>query len=135
MYDANKIIPGLVIFVGLMTFPIWAGMGKAEPVPKPKIDTPVIKEMAEKHCVESKNYMADYHMQMLITWRDKALRDGKRIYVSSSGQKYNVSLQNTCMKCHSNKKEFCDKCHNYVGVKPYCWDCHIEPIEPKGNVL
>jgi hypothetical protein len=42
-----------------------------------------------------------------------------------------MSLQNSCMKCHSNKKEFCDKCHNYVAVKPYCWSCHIAPKEDK----
>jgi hypothetical protein len=31
------------------------------------------------------------------------------------------------MKCHDNKEEFCDKCHLYAGVTPYCWDCHIDP--------
>ena len=36
-----------------------------------------------------------------------------------------MSLQNECMRCHSNKKKFCDECHNYMAVKPYCWDCHI----------
>jgi len=36
------------------------------------------------------------------------------------------------MKCHSNKKEFCDKCHNYMAVVPYCWSCHIAPKEEKG---
>jgi cytochrome c oxidase subunit 2 len=38
-----------------------------------------------------------------------------------------MSLQNTCMHCHSNKQKFCDECHTYVAVKPYCWDCHIAP--------
>ena len=28
--------------------------------------------------------------------------------------------------CHANKAEFCDRCHNYAAVKPYCWDCHID---------
>lgn len=136
MYDANKIIPGLVIFVGLMTFPIWSAMGKTVPAPKPKLDTPVIQEMTDKKCVEDTHFMKTSHMQFLITWRDEALRDGKRVYINSRGQKYYVSLQNTCMKCHSNKKEFCDKCHNYAGVKnPYCWDCHLEPKETKGNEL
>jgi hypothetical protein len=40
-----------------------------------------------------------------------------------------MSLQNGCMRCHSNKKKFCDECHNYMAVKPYCWDCHIQPKE------
>jgi hypothetical protein len=33
------------------------------------------------------------------------------------------------MECHSNKTKFCDQCHNYMGVAPYCWDCHIAPKE------
>jgi hypothetical protein len=40
-----------------------------------------------------------------------------------------MSLQNGCMQCHSNKKKFCDECHNYLSVKPFCWDCHIQPAE------
>jgi hypothetical protein len=40
---------------------------------------------------------------------------------------YDMSLQNTCMKCHQNKAAFCDRCHNYVGVNPSCWGCHVEP--------
>ena len=35
----------------------------------------------------------------------------------------------TCMVATAKDKArtFCDKCHNYTGVKPYCWDCHVEP--------
>jgi len=33
------------------------------------------------------------------------------------------------MDCHNNKTKFCDQCHNYAGVSPYCWECHIEPKE------
>jgi hypothetical protein len=40
MYDTGKIIPGLIIFVGLITFPIWSQGGKAAPAPEPKLDTP-----------------------------------------------------------------------------------------------
>jgi hypothetical protein len=52
--------------------------------------------------------------------------------VNSKGKEFEMSLQKTCMKCHTNKAEFCDKCHNYASVRPYCWDCHIEnPKEAK----
>jgi len=44
-----------------------------------------------------------------------------------------MSLQNGCMTCHSNKKKFCDECHNYMAVVPYCWDCHIQPKEKEEN--
>jgi hypothetical protein len=136
MYDAWKIIVGLVIFVVLFTAAFWMNAGKAAPVPEPKIDTLEIKKMAEaeRKCVEDKHFMRTTHMQLINVWRDQALREGNRDYINQEGKKYYISLQNTCMKCHSNKKDFCDKCHNYAGVSPYCWDCHIAPIEqPKGN--
>jgi hypothetical protein len=69
------------------------------------------------------------HMDLLNEWRDDVVRKGKRIYTSPGGKKYNMSLSNTCMECHSNKAEFCDECHQYAGVDPYCWNCHIEPKE------
>jgi hypothetical protein len=134
MYDTGKIIIGLIIFVGLITFPIYMNMGKAYEKPEPKVDTPAIqqweKEYGKKECVESKAYMKTEHMKILNEWRDWVVRDKNRVYVSSSnGKKFDMSLQNTCMNCHSNKKKFCDSCHNFTAVKPYCWDCHIEPKE------
>jgi hypothetical protein len=66
------------------------------------------------------------HMQLLDLWRHSVVREGKRIYVNPDGKEYNMSLSNTCLDCHSNKAEFCDRCHNYASVRPYCWDCHIE---------
>jgi len=131
MYNGGKIIAGLIIFIGLFTFPFFYNMGKASKMPEPKLDTPAIKELpeAERKCVESKEYMRANHMQLLDGWRDKVLREGNLMYESTSGKKYVMSLQNTCMHCHSNKKEFCDKCHNYANVKPYCWSCHIPPKE------
>lgn len=130
MYDGWKIIIGLIIFAGIATFPFLYDVGKASiPPPDPKIDTPEIQKMAVKKCVESKSFMKAEHMVMINDWRDAVVRDGNRLYTSNDGQQYTMSLQNTCMKCHSNKTKFCDECHNYVGVKPYCWDCHIAPKE------
>jgi len=132
MYDGWKIIIGLIIFVGIATFPFLYDVGKASiPPPDPKIDTPEIQKMAVKKCVESKSFMKAEHMVMINDWRDAVVREGNRLYTSTGGQQYAMSLQNTCMKCHSNKTKFCDECHNYVGVKPYCWDCHIAPKEEK----
>ncbi|HID97609.1 MAG TPA: hypothetical protein EYP57_05405, partial [Thermodesulfobacteriaceae bacterium] len=93
-------------------------------------DTPAIQQLEKKECVENTAFMRSTHMQLLNDWRDQALREGNREYVNHKGEKITISLQNTCMKCHSNKEAFCDKCHTYAGVKPYCWDCHIAP---KGN--
>jgi hypothetical protein len=132
MYDANKILPGIVIFVALAAAPFLynKGAGFAGYKPDPKIDTPAIKELgAKKLCVEPKAFMRAEHMKLLNEWRDAALRDGKRVYVSSTGKQYEINLQNGCLKCHSNKKKFCDECHNYMGVSPYCWTCHTERKE------
>jgi hypothetical protein len=129
MYNGGKIIAGLVIFFVLATLPFLLNLGQAYPKLELKIDTPEINAMPVKHCVESKEFMRAEHMKLLNDWRDYVVREGNRIYVSSDGKQYTMSLQNTCMKCHSNKKEFCDKCHNYMAVTPYCWSCHIQPKE------
>lgn len=129
MYDGSKIIVGLALFVGVMTFPFWNNVGKAA-YKTPELKLPP-KSVATE-CIESREIMRDRHMQILNDWRDEALRNGNREYVSETNHKtYLISLQNSCMKCHDNKEEFCDKCHNSAAVSPYCWDCHIAP--KKGN--
>jgi [DsrC]-trisulfide reductase subunit J len=128
MYDKGKIVTGIVIFVLLFGFPFWYRMGRTAPVPQPELTE---KAKQAKQCVESKAYMTSFHMQLLNQWRDAVIRDGDRDYVAQNGKVYLASLQNTCLDCHSNKTKFCDQCHNYMGVAPYCWDCHIEPKEKK----
>jgi cytochrome c1 len=73
--------------------------------------------------------MRTQHMKILDAWRNEAVRENDRLYRSSTGKTYDKSLQNTCMSCHSNKSQFCDQCHNYVGANPFCWDCHLAPKE------
>jgi hypothetical protein len=127
MYDGNKIIAGLVIFIVLLTYPIWSSLGGAAQAPKPSLETPVIEKMAEKKCIENTQFMKSSHMQLLIDWRDEALRNGNRTFKNTEGKNIVISLQNTCMKCHSNKDKFCDSCHTFAAVKPYCWECHLTP--------
>ena len=102
-------------------------MGKAVKVPEPKIDTPAIQKLPEKErvCIEPKAYMRENHTKLLDEWRDQVVRDGNRDYKGYT-KKYTASLQNTCMKCHSNYDNFCNECHKYMGIKPYCWDCHVD---------
>ena len=123
MYDANKIIPGIIIFFGLMTLPIWYSVagGNADYVPEPEIVT------EEKQCVEPAEYMRESHVDLLYEWRESAVREGNRTYMTSDGRNYEISLTGTCMSCHSNKDRFCDQCHFYAGVKPGCWNCHNPP--------
>jgi hypothetical protein len=123
MYDGGKIIIGLIIFLIFATAPFWytAASGETSKAPDPKIIT------GEKQCVEDAEFMRHDHMDLLNEWRDLVVRGGERAYTTASGRKVEMSLSNTCMSCHSNKSEFCDECHDYLGVDPYCWDCHIEP--------
>lgn len=125
MYNAKYIWPGIILFAVLFTSPFWLNVGSSE-YKRPDIALP----LTEKECIESRDFMASEHMQLLDTWRDMALREEKREYVSTSGKVWEISLQNTCMSCHANKVDFCDKCHNSNSVDPYCWDCHVEP---RGN--
>ncbi len=127
MYDKNKIIPGLIIFVGIVAFPFFYNLVTADYKPEPSLDTPVINKMSKKQCVRPKDFMKTEHMKVLHEWRDSVVRYGEREYGVIDGVKYEKSLQKTCMQCHSNKKDFCDRCHTYVDVKPYCWNCHIAP--------
>jgi hypothetical protein len=123
MHNGRIIIAGLVIFLILLTSPIWysAASGKISYVPEPEIVT------GEEQCIEDVQYMRDNHMEMLEEWRERVVREGERTYVASDNQNYDMSLTGTCLDCHSNKTEFCDRCHDYTGVSPNCWNCHIVP--------
>jgi hypothetical protein len=123
MYHAKYIIPALIVFLAVVTFPFWA-----------KGKTPYAVDLklpqGQTACIEATETMRTSHMQILDHWRDKVIREGEHIYTNAKGEKIAMSLTNTCMNCHSDKEKFCDKCHNSVGVAPYCWNCHL--TTPKG---
>lgn len=123
MYDKGKVLAGLAIFVLLMASPIWLNfaIGVAEP-PKPE------KPVAEKECIRDAAEMRKNHMQILEDWRHSVVRSEERddVYM---GKTHKKSLTNTCLRCHSNKEKFCDRCHIYAGVAPYCFTCHVDPKE------
>jgi len=125
----------LIVFVALFTYPFYSNFGsKADAVPEPSLKTPVIESLTVKECVLPKEEMRGQHMQVLDRWRNEVVRDGNRAEVSIAGRRWQKSLQKTCLKCHSNKKKFCDQCHEYLAVKPYCWDCHFAPNEKEKDV-
>lgn len=123
MYDAKYIIPGLVIFLALITLPLWYNNALGRRGEGPELQYPA----GETQCVVEKDLMKGEHMQIVDDWRDEVVRDGARYYVHPDGTTREKSLTNTCLGCHSDKTQFCDKCHDYAGVKPYCWDCHVIP--------
>ena len=132
IYDAGKVFTGLALFIVFLTSPIWLSGGKSASPPEIKVDTPAIRKLSEKRCLEPTAYMKANHMELLGTWRQAVVREGESVYVASDGKNYRMSLSGTCLYCHSNKDQFCDRCHNYEGVKPACWSCHVIPQELKG---
>lgn len=125
MYNAKYVIAGIIVFVAIFSSPFWMGAFSGS-YSRPDVVLPKDK----KECVEPVEYMRAEHMQLLNTWRDEALRKENREYVASNGKKWEISLQNTCMKCHNDASQFCDKCHVSNSVYPYCWTCHVLP---RGN--
>lgn len=125
------IIIGLVIFIIGITFPFWYGKGKISAPPALSLDTPAIAALSEKRCVEDTAYMRANHMKLLQAWRDESVRKGLRHYTAKDGRTFEKSITGTCIQCHSNKEQFCDRCHSYVGAKPTCFNCHIVPGEVK----
>ena len=126
MRDTGKIVIGLIVFLIIMTFPVWYNaVNGVTPMNDPIIATADLP--GKDQCVRSADYMRPFHMDLLNKWRDGVVRKGERVYTAEDGRKFNMSLSNTCMDCHSNKDTFCDRCHDFMAVSPYCWDCHIEP--------
>ena len=126
MYDKGKVLIGLAIFLVLalsvVGYNMTAGDNKAPTPEKPKGYTACVKDTA---------YMTSSHMVLINEWRDEVIREGKREMIKTAeGIMVEKSLQNGCMKCHTSKVKFCDTCHEYASVKPYCWDCHLAPVEP-----
>jgi hypothetical protein len=125
MYNAGKVLIGILVFVVFFSIPFWLNFGKVEALPKPELPKD------EQKCIEDTAYMKAYHMQLLHKWRTQKIREGKVYHINQEGKLYIMSLQRTCMKCHSNKEKFCDRCHQVVVTHPDCWRCHIAPEEVK----
>ena len=122
MRDRTVILASLASFLVLITFPIWHGRAAGTTSLPPGLKLPE----KEKQCVAPVSTMRTSHMQMLISWREEAVRQGIRTFTTGDGRVYRISLTGTCLGCH-NKQDYCDRCHNYAAVKPVCWDCHVDP--------
>jgi hypothetical protein len=123
MHDGGKVIAGIVIFLVVVLFPVWFSVASGGAGSVPEWDP----KAKEPECVEEKEYMRIHHMELLDDWRDEVVREAGRTHVSPSGREHDKSLTRTCLGCHRSKAEFCDRCHDYAGVEPTCWDCHVVP--------
>ncbi len=125
MRDRGLIYGGVVVFLGLMTAPFSYNLARGGTARAPDVKLPA----QEKRCVAPADYMKTSHMKLLLSWRDEVVRKDMSTFTAFDGKVYRMGLSGTCLtNCHTNKAEFCDRCHNYVGVQgPYCMDCHVDP--------
>ena len=121
MQNKGPIIVGVIVFLVLAAFPIWYNMATDRTDYVPVLE----KAVRGDDCVRDADWMTAHHMDLLNDWRDQVVRSGERYEINADGVEYERSLSNTCLGCHENKDQFCDKCHDYMGVTPYCWDCHL----------
>jgi hypothetical protein len=142
--DMPLIVLGLLVFVALMLGATMANRGFGKFREKPVLELP----RDEKLCVRDAVFMRENHMKLLNDWRDQVVRDGVRkekiprrdakggILKDATGktvyQTIERSLTKTCLRCHDNPRNFCQRCHVYAGViKPggtvKCFHCHIMP--------
>lgn len=134
MRDRFLIFAGLALFVAFAAYPVWHAAAKRSTATAP--DIPLPKQ--EKTCVAPRDYMRTAHMKLLIDWREGKVRNGQREFTAYDGKKYQVSLSQTCLgQCHTNREQFCDRCHTYAGVQGtaqrqglMCFDCHNAPPAP-----
>lgn len=124
MYNAKYIVPGLVVFLAFATLPFWYNIASGSAGETFKIDPQAKPGTA---CVLDAENMREGHMKILNDWRNQVVREGKREFQTSDGRTFQMSLTKTCLECHGSKTEFCDKCHDYSGVDPNCWTCHVDP--------
>jgi hypothetical protein len=120
MHDSGKILTGLAVFLAIVTSPFWYQTVKGAEAAPPELT--VGSESAG--CIEPGTYMRSLHMDLLDRWRGESVRTSDVTYIASDGKEYEKSLNGTCMGCHTSQAEFCDRCHDYVGADPHCWDCH-----------
>jgi hypothetical protein len=138
MRDTPLIVAGLVIFLVIVTFPLWYNVAARTDPGAPSLARPSAADVALARrgqpapgattapaCVGPRGYMRTSHMRLLVAWRDEVVRQGQRTFVAYDGHRYEKNLTGTCLACHQNKAQFCDRCHDYAGVSPTCSDCHV----------
>jgi hypothetical protein len=121
MGGRTMIVAGLAVFVGLVTSPAWVGTGHGVP--------DLVLPAGFAACVEPKATIRREHPALLSRWRDSVVRDSQEMYRTSDGRDVRMSLSGTCLGCHTEPAKFCDRCHDWVGVHPKCFGCHVRPME------
>ncbi len=125
MRDRLLILAGTILFLVLLSYPVWQGLAARTVTSGPELR----QAAGQKSCVAPRQQMREAHMELLMQWRDNKVRSGERSFTAADGTIYAVNLTRTCLtQCHGSKDKFCDSCHAYAGVPtPDCWGCHTSP--------
>ena len=118
MIDGGRIVGGIAVSFVLAAVPIWVGSVPAA------TKTEAIAPRKGSRCIEPGPRMRREHPRLLATWRQLAVRGGVRQYQTQDGLHVPISLVGSCLGCHGNATEFCDRCHATVAVSLNCWGCH-----------
>jgi hypothetical protein len=108
----------VVFIIAVIVAPLIYGAtenGIFQKPPKPQLVLPV---GGDGKCIEETAFMRANHMKLLVHARDRIVRHGENL------PKLHIE---SCKNCHLNRATFCDRCHDYAGVKPDCWECHFLP--------
>lgn len=124
MYKPARIGAFVVVCLAILLAPLLINHAQAPQPMTSALATPQIEALDQHRCIESTEYMRADHMKLLDDWRNEVLRGTATMYQSSTGQIYDMSLEETCFSCHSNRAEFCLSCHDVVAVSTDCWNCH-----------
>lgn len=124
MVSKPKVIVVTAVFAVILLFPFIynaVGTGMFSEVKRPQV---VIEKSGQ--CIKYTGYMRRHHGDMLERNMELVQKEGMT----------NVVGLNDCRKCHSNREEFCDRCHDYVGVYAVndstgCFTCHDYPKTKK----
>ncbi len=121
MRDGWKIATGLGLFLALALLPVWQrALAGPSARPEVKIAKP------QSRCVAPRAVMRVSHLQLLDGWRTEVVRSANRVE-GPPGHEVRRSLTGTCLECHGDRKDFCDRCHTDLAVNVGCWDCHPDP--------
>lgn len=129
IFDAAKIIPGLVLLTAVVTLPAWYDSAFGDSGTEPDLGP----KPAASGCILPVSQMRANHMTLLHEWRDQVVRGGQRVAHTVDGRAVPMSLTNGCLGCHGNRAQFCDRCHAYAAVKPDCFECHLGARPPTGE--
>lgn len=105
----------LPIVYSVATFAGGAIRGKPDPLLE------ISREISDS-CVRNTEYMRLHHWELLLGVREQVIREGNR----------EGPLLGDCRRCHSNRANFCDRCHKIANVMLDCFHCHYYPEVPDG---